>query len=1307
MTFDNVTGYGTFYPETGLIRFNPYYDPLTDNVTNDPDVLLYTTPGDSENHAVAMGPYSTDDGLYFPLANAIPPKCSVLVSIKVSQLVQTTLGGHATFSIYGADSEPCIFPNNAPFSTDGNSNCPDGNFHTILLVDNETITSYSTGIDFLVTNDLTSNTINLQTFNYQIENTSNFPISHLVILTGGYGDAVLFDDIHVTSYCAPPTITFTVLNGAGTICAGQEDELKVQVCANNFANQTDADMDLTLQTLPGSLTYISGDLAVGTPLTENFMPGGCKTYNITVEAGATPTSVNIDIDYDVTGYCDHGTGTGVVPIVIEDCAPSDAEFTWLISPCHNSITVYFTSNNQTGTHTWDFGNGLTSTEVNPSTTYGIMTSGYFTVVHTITINGVMTHTSHTIFFQSATQLGYLDISAGGGTRLLSELVGNSSFPDFGSSSATGHYILNGTLNIDIYTGYNFDNMEILLGPDARIVVLEEAALSITNSYLHSCNALWTGIQTNVNSLLSVSEDTRIEDAKIAIDIDTDIYSADIKNTIFNRNILGIKVEPSTGAIKNVFLSSNISDCQFTCTHPLNNYYVSYGEPTRTKGLAGIELNNCMVNVGLPYGCQFDGMVNGIMAYSSNTTIRHSKFSNLSINGSILDPIRGTAIYSEGLNSGKADLAGLGSTESSDPTIINVDYGVRTLKSNCSVTNSLMRNVNRGVDVRGDLPGINVSVTDNLIYANAWGIANYYTNGLKDGLINIKNNRINMGATTGLASQYGIVTANYNSGNTKFIADNIINVDYGIGGLFASSENHLQILNNTINLQNTINTYGFRLLNTNSSRIFENNSNGHGKAFDIERSYYMNNCQANLYQCNTAAQSGSGYVFENNCDATKWLSNLMQQHLTGLSIINGIIGNQFYVNPTGVPTNGFDNRWLGDSGDYTNFAALNSSSIGLIKASHLIVPNPECTKVYPCEVDINPIEIITGITAPYALYNCTDVNPRSIDFLKITDFDRGILLDTIDFGRNQDGNYYNYSRVLFDKLSHDALINLGTSPYQIWYNSMNTGNMGAFHQIEQGYSDILHYNALYVDTLLIIDTLININEDSISGMLSLLPSTVGTAATTLRNNIRTFAANNVTLINQSQTIVAILKAQLTDDLSDLNDENDGISTTNDAETNEKQVNEMYMRICFDGPYILDTLEWDTMYAIANQCPETGGRAVYEARTMLLLNDVTVDFDDETLCDPPAPKPLAQKEAIAGDLLVYPNPFHDEFTVQLIGENTKHRIVDLIGIDGKIIGKYLLSAGQNRLLINSGPLMSGMYFVRMISDDGIKIQKLIKQ
>jgi len=145
----------------------------------------------------------------------------------------------------------------------------------------------------------------------------------------------------------------------------------------------------------------------------------------------------------------------------------------------------------------------------------------------------------------------------------------------------------------------------------------------------------------------------------------------------------------------------------------------------------------------------------------------------------------------------------------------------------------------------------------------------------------------------------------------------------------------------------------------------------------------------------------------------------------------------------------------------------------------------------------------------------------------------------------------------------------------------------------------------------------------------------------------------------------------------------ISTSNDAETNEKQVNEMYMRICFDGPYLLDTLEWDTLYAIANQCPETGGRAIYEARTMLLLNDVTVDFDDETLCDSPAPKPLSLKEAIVGDLLVYPNPFHDEFT------------------------KYLLPAGQNRLLINTGPLMQGMYFVRMISDDGIKIQKLIKQ
>ncbi|HMG15689.1 MAG TPA: T9SS type A sorting domain-containing protein [Saprospiraceae bacterium] len=198
-----------------------------------------------------------------------------------------------------------------------------------------------------------------------------------------------------------------------------------------------------------------------------------------------------------------------------------------------------------------------------------------------------------------------------------------------------------------------------------------------------------------------------------------------------------------------------------------------------------------------------------------------------------------------------------------------------------------------------------------------------------------------------------------------------------------------------------------------------------------------------------------------------------------------------------------------------------------------------------------------------------------------------------------------------------------------------------------------------------------------------------------------------MINQNQEIIAILKSEANDDLSDLISENDGISTSNDAEANEKQVNEMYMRICFDGSYQLDTLDWDTLYSIANQCPETGGRAVYEARSLLLLANEFIDFDDETLCDPPAPKPLSQKEAIAGDLLVYPNPFHDEFTVQFIGENTKRRNINLIGIDGRIIAQYILPNGQNKLIINTNSLMSGLYFIRMTSDDGIKIQKLIKQ
>jgi len=60
---------------------------------------------------------------------------------------------------------------------------------------------------------------------------------------------------------------------------------------------------------------------------------------------------------------------------------------------------------------------------------------------------------------------------------------------------------------------------------------------------------------------------------------------------------------------------------------------------------------------------------------------------------------------------------------------------------------------------------------------------------------------------------------------------------------------------------------------------------------------------------------------------------------------------------------------------------------------------------------------------------------------------------------------------------------------------------------------------------------------------------------------------------------------------------------------------------------DSLQRQTIEAIAALCPLAGGVAVYKARSLLYLYNDTIWFDDETLCTPPSAR-LAEKNKLQG-------------------------------------------------------------------------------
>jgi len=84
-------------------------------------------------------------------------------------------------------------------------------------------------------------------------------------------------------------------------------------------------------------------------------------------------------------------------------------------------------------------------------------------------------------------------------------------------------------------------------------------------------------------------------------------------------------------------------------------------------------------------------------------------------------------------------------------------------------------------------------------------------------------------------------------------------------------------------------------------------------------------------------------------------------------------------------------------------------------------------------------------------------------------------------------------------------------------------------------------------------------------------------------------------------------------------------------------------------------------------------------------------------------LVEPDIQNSDIQIYPNPFIDEFSIQTNG-NSEYS-VELITIGGRIIYQSKIEGNLHR--INLKDLNSGIYFVRMKSNNTVSTRKVIKR
>ena len=109
-----------------------------------------------------------------------------------------------------------------------------------------------------------------------------------------------------------------------------------------------------------------------------------------------------------------------------------------------------------------------------------------------------------------------------------------------------------------------------------------------------------------------------------------------------------------------------------------------------------------------------------------------------------------------------------------------------------------------------------------------------------------------------------------------------------------------------------------------------------------------------------------------------------------------------------------------------------------------------------------------------------------------------------------------------------------------------------------------------------------------------------------------------------------------------------------------------------------------------------RAINGSGTSLFLDNIGIySASDPTLI-----------ENISLQASIFPNPTQDNITIKL-GQTGQNVNVDIIDLQGRIIQQGVINKSQDQIQLSLATLQSGVYFVRLNSQNGNAVKRIIVQ
>ena len=435
--------------------------------------------------------------------------------------------------------------------------------------------------------------------------------------------------------------------------------------------------------------------------------------------------------------------------------------------------------------------------------------------------------------------------------------------------------------LTINENLTLDGVRFNMMPFSRIVVMPGATLTLKNAELFaSCPLMWRGILLKDNTArVIISNNCIIEDALEGIN-STNGGVYDVRNTIFNRCLVGIKVNryalPHTGSVQSTQFLSEAT--HIFRTVPTTLFAPNLGE----RGRLGIEVDRAnditIGNIGgIATRNTFSNLRNGIFANMSGVNIRNNQFTNI-IDGPIPTVI-GTAIHVRGDNTAVARAlpVTIGSIITTDANFINgCTYGIKVSRIGSTVIGNTLNNCWHAIriDTINSCPfaflpfttNVTLNNISNMTVANSFGI---------QALENFNSTR--------QIAYNTISNATFTGAATSSAAIQIVNSLYS-----SSTLDNLTINNNTIaNMKRGIYTLNIGLNNIYSNAITSSAASTLGRA-----GIWVEAGQSNRIDCNDISLGGIG---TGNKDIGIYVKNSILNRIRKNKTNNSYFGIQFFGN----------------------------------------------------------------------------------------------------------------------------------------------------------------------------------------------------------------------------------------------------------------------------------------------------------------------------------------------------------------------------------------------------------------------------